>query len=137
MPEQRQHPVNLSREDLLSILDDIRDRVAGGDSFEGSIQYLLPEDENADPGSFDVQASYRVGNTMGQGGMRMISVLRDVTEAEILTSNAGVLEQAAGIIERVYEAAALTDPTLHAVLSWLRYQSRAWIQEAQRGHDPG
>lgn len=72
--EQRLVPLNMSQEDLLAILTDITRRIAEGDSYEGSFQYLLPEDENAPPRSFDVQASYRIGNTMGQGGMRMIGV---------------------------------------------------------------
>lgn len=78
MTEQRMCPVNMSQESLLALLDDIRGRVAEGDSFEGSFQYLLPEDENAPAHSFDVQASYRIGNTMGQGGMRMVGEWRDV-----------------------------------------------------------
>lgn len=71
-------PVNMSHEDLLAVLDDIRSRVAQGDSFEGHIEWLLPEDDDAPARSFDVQASYRVGNTMGQGGMRMIGEWREI-----------------------------------------------------------
>lgn len=65
-------PVTLSREDLLAVLDDIRERVATGDSFEGHIEWLIPDDESASAGSFDVRGAYRVGNTQGQGGMRVI-----------------------------------------------------------------
>lgn len=78
MSEQRMCPVNMSHEDLLALLDDIRARVAEGDSFEGSLQYLIPLDDDAPARSFDVQASYRVGNTMGQGGLRMVGEWREV-----------------------------------------------------------
>lgn len=64
-------PVTMSRDELLMVLEDIKERVEAGDSFEGSVEYLIPE-EDAPPGSFAVRASYRVGNTMGQGGLRMI-----------------------------------------------------------------
>lgn len=80
MPEQRLCPQNMSQETLLAILDDIRAHVADGDSYEGNIQYLLPEDDNAPPQSFDVTATYRIGNRMGQGGMRMIGEWREVPE---------------------------------------------------------
>lgn len=82
MTEQRPCPVNMSHEDLLAMLDDIRKRVAEGDSFEGSFQYLMPLDDDAPPRSFDVQASYRVGNTMGQGGMRMVGEWREPVQGE-------------------------------------------------------
>ncbi|MFF8829280.1 hypothetical protein [Streptomyces sp. NPDC015131] len=61
---------NMSREELLSLLDDIRDRVATGDSFEGHIRYLIAEPGSQHP--FDVAALYRIGNSMGQGGARII-----------------------------------------------------------------
>lgn len=67
--------IPVTKERLLEVLDDIRSRVANGDSFEGSIRYLLPEDpEHAD--DFMVEACYRVGNSAGQGGMRMIGLPR-------------------------------------------------------------
>ncbi|MEU0665711.1 hypothetical protein ABZ508_26495 [Streptomyces lavendulocolor] len=61
---------NMSREELLSLLDDIRDRVAAGDSFEGHIQYLIPDRPAEHP--FDVAAMYRVGNLLGQGGCVLV-----------------------------------------------------------------
>jgi hypothetical protein len=78
MAEQQLMPVNMSHEDLLRLLDHIRACVAAGDSFEGSLQYLMPEDQFAAARSFDVQASYRVGNLMGQGGMVMVGEWREV-----------------------------------------------------------
>lgn len=65
-------PVNMGQNDLLEVLDDIRSHVAAGDSFEGSIEYSIPEDENAPPRTFDVRGAYRIGNSMGQGGMRLV-----------------------------------------------------------------
>ncbi|TDD97582.1 hypothetical protein [Actinomadura rubrisoli] len=62
----------MARDQLLAVIDDIRTRVANGDSFEGSIEYLMPEN----PGGgvdFDVRAGYRIGNSMGQGGFRLIA----------------------------------------------------------------
>jgi hypothetical protein len=50
---------------LLAILDDIRAHVAADDSFEGSLQYLIPE--NGD--GFELMASYRVDNLRGQGSI--------------------------------------------------------------------
>lgn len=60
----------MSREGLLQLLDDMRERVAKGDSFEGHIQYLIAETTNEHP--FDVAAMYRVGNSMGQGGCVLV-----------------------------------------------------------------
>lgn len=62
-------PVGMTQEQLLTVLDDIRARVADGDSFEGHITYAMPDEPGAD---FSVQAAYRIGNSAGQGGMRTI-----------------------------------------------------------------
>lgn len=77
MAEQRLTPVNMGVEELVKILDDMRERITHGDSFEGSIEYLMPADDDAPAQSFDVQATYRIGNTMGQGGVRMIGNWHD------------------------------------------------------------
>lgn len=61
---------NMSRSELLSLLDDIRDRVARGDSLEGNLQYLLADINAEHP--YDVAATYRVGNLMGQGGCVLV-----------------------------------------------------------------
>jgi len=68
-------PEYLTREQLLGILSDISQRVAAGDSFEGYLNYLLP-DEGDDPDGFRVEARYRVGNLQGQGGMKIVGSLR-------------------------------------------------------------
>lgn len=62
----------VTREELLAIIDDIRDLVQHDDSWEGYLNYLLPEE--GDPANIyaRVEARYRVGNSEGQGGMRMI-----------------------------------------------------------------
>lgn len=92
-------PQPCSRETLLALLDDIRHHVEAGDSFEGSLEYLMPypepcplcmpgEDSDPDPecvmcggkGEIDypadveflIRAAYRIGNLQGQGGMRLI-----------------------------------------------------------------
>jgi hypothetical protein len=75
-PLQQAGPVGMSQKAMLQLLDDIRRRVAEGDSFEGFVEYLIPEDprSNAD---YDVRAAYRVGNTTGQGGMRLVTSIND------------------------------------------------------------
>lgn len=64
--------VSMTKDQLLAVLDDIRAGVAAGDSFEGSIEYLMPGPLGLG-GDFAVRASYRIGNTMGQGGLRVIA----------------------------------------------------------------
>lgn len=65
-------PVPMSKDQLLAVLDDIRARVAADDSWEGSLQYSIPE-EPTESVAFDVMAGYRVGNSLGQGGFRLIA----------------------------------------------------------------
>lgn len=64
-------PVAMTTEELLQVLDDIRARVADGDSFEGHIEYSMPDE----PGTADfmVRAGYRIGNSLGQGGFRIVA----------------------------------------------------------------
>ena len=64
-------PAEMSLADLLTILDDVRAHVAAGDSWEGSLEYLIPE-EPGEGKDIAVRAGYRIGNTMGQGGFRLI-----------------------------------------------------------------
>lgn len=69
-------PVFMTRDELVAVIDDIRTRVAVGDSFEGFLQYELPwsedmgDPETDDADGFRVKARYRVGNTAGQGSLR-------------------------------------------------------------------
>lgn len=85
-------PVGINKPGLLALLDDIRAGVESGDTLEGSIEFLQPyppndqDDETALPQpDFMVIASYRINNTMGQGGLRMIGEMREteVTPAEL------------------------------------------------------
>ena len=117
-------PVPVSKETLIAVLEDMLEHVRHDDSFEGSLEYLMPmpaEDHNpvdvevrtstvdgmmlhwcgrcgvgcesvaelervhqgdprttadGQPTSFMLQASYRIGNSMGQGGLRMIGELK-------------------------------------------------------------
>lgn len=73
------NPVPLSQEMLVAVLRNMADLVEQGDSFEGSIEYMLPtgdiaaaEDMPDERAYAMVRASYRIGNSMGQGGVRMI-----------------------------------------------------------------
>lgn len=92
------NPVPVSKDTLLALLDDIRHHVEADDSFEGSLEYLMPYPEpcpecrHQPPGTlpacvtcggtqeipydadvdFLLRAAYRIGNSQGQGGMRMI-----------------------------------------------------------------
>jgi hypothetical protein len=93
-------PVALSTEELSSVLDDMKQTIANRDSFEGNIQYSCLEGpvcvQCGGSGSMDgldgscgrcfgdgveplgegkdfwVRAVFRVGNSEGQGGVRMV-----------------------------------------------------------------
>lgn len=81
MPMMRNMPAPMTREQLLALLRDITARVEAGDSFEGSLEYLMPTDEEVPEGTeFMVQAAYRTGNLGGQGGMRLIGEMREVPD---------------------------------------------------------
>lgn len=64
----------LSKDELVSVLEDILRGVKKDDTLEGSIEFLLPYPPAGDPedADFMVRASYRVGNSMGQGSVRLI-----------------------------------------------------------------
>lgn len=79
-------PAPMTRDQLVAVLTDILEHVKSGDSFEGNIEYLMPDEfavENGDPPAgwgkwpttdceFWVTGAYRVGNLWGQGGMAMV-----------------------------------------------------------------
>jgi hypothetical protein len=74
--ETHMKPQLLTKEQLVEVLEDLVNRVREGDSFEGSFQYMIPEDMAAiEAGQFEVTANYRIGNSEGQGGYRMIGVI--------------------------------------------------------------
>lgn len=71
-------PVPVDKASLLSVLDDIRAHVEADDSFEGSFEYTMPFDEDMEivpDADFMLRAAYRVGNSQGQGGMRMVGTI--------------------------------------------------------------
>lgn len=85
---QRMLPVYVTKEQLLAVLDEVKALVEDDDSFEGSLSYELPwakeigypvDDPIGRPG-FRLRASYRVGNSMGQGGLRMIGEWGEVPD---------------------------------------------------------
>lgn len=65
-------PKYLTKDELLAVLDDLRAHIEANDSFEGSFEYTFPEQGDPSGDGFRVRASYRIGNSMGQGGMRMV-----------------------------------------------------------------
>ena len=67
-------PVPMTKDQLLDVLDDLRARVASGDSFRGHVEYLMPYDTAS--GDFLVEAAYRTGDLQGHGGMRLVGKLR-------------------------------------------------------------
>jgi hypothetical protein len=60
--------VSLSQAELVAVLRHIADSVEAGDSYEGSLEYLAGDGERM----FRVIAAYRIGQSVGQGGMRLI-----------------------------------------------------------------
>ena len=84
-------PAYLSKEQLIGVLVDMLNLVCADDSFEGSLSYELPwqkqcGDPVTDPTGpgFRVRASYRTGNSMGQGGMRTVGEMREVTKEGVM-----------------------------------------------------
>jgi hypothetical protein len=74
-----QRPIYLTKDEFLSLLDDVRRHVEADDSYEGHLEYTFPwsaevgDPETDPPGpGFRVRAGYRVGNLMGQGGFVMV-----------------------------------------------------------------
>jgi len=76
-------PIESTYDEVAALLRDMSERVALGDSFEGSIEYSMPDvpewaqrgepkpDGWRDPDVL-VRAVYRIGNTQGQGGVRIV-----------------------------------------------------------------
>lgn len=71
--------MKLSKDELIATLQDMLESVKADDSFEGSIQYTVFDDDlGAD--EFEVSAFYRVGNSMGQGGAVIIQAKQEPEE---------------------------------------------------------
>ena len=63
-------PVPMTASELADLLRDLAEAVRTGDSLEGSLEYLLPDDDDANARhELMVQAALRTGNRNGQGGM--------------------------------------------------------------------
>jgi hypothetical protein len=79
-------PAYLTKQQLIDVLIDVLNVVCADDSFEGSLSYEFPWNQahgdpvtDPSPNGFRVRASYRIGNSMGQGGLRTIGEMREVT----------------------------------------------------------
>ncbi len=66
--------IPVTQEQLVAVLEDVLEAVKAGDSFEGFINYLLPEPQDKEETYARLEARYRVGNLEGQGSMRMVGV---------------------------------------------------------------
>lgn len=64
-------PEPLTKDELIQVLEDILHLVKIDDSFEGNIEYLMPDVDSPEGTDFLVRGVYRIGNSMGQGGVRM------------------------------------------------------------------
>jgi hypothetical protein len=62
-------PKRMHADNLAALLTDVAARIPAGDSFGGYINYEVADGPAHE---FDVEGAYRIGNTMGQGGMRVI-----------------------------------------------------------------
>ena len=67
-------PQPMEHEELVRLLQHITASVEDGDSLEGSIEWLLPTEDDGAPEGTDymVTAGFRVGNSQGQGGFMQI-----------------------------------------------------------------
>lgn len=81
---QQLMPMQVSRAELVLILEDILQRVKEGDSFEGNFEYRIPdpwpEADLSRDYEYDLKAVYRIGNTGGQGGMRIYGNWEEVRD---------------------------------------------------------
>lgn len=68
MPPGFNRPITVDKVTLIDTLRDVLATVEADDSAGGFIEYEWSDE----PGKFDVRARYRIGNSMGQGGMRIL-----------------------------------------------------------------
>ena len=85
-------PKEMVPKDIAAVLRDMAARVESGDSYEGSIEYLLPpvppwqERGDPEPPGWEhrdyrlVRGTYRIGNLDGQGSVTMIGEVPEVTD---------------------------------------------------------
>lgn len=65
----------MAKEDFVTVLNNIANRIMKGDSFQGRIEWDAMPDvgfDDLEPGELMIQAVYRIGNSEGQGGYRFI-----------------------------------------------------------------
>lgn len=74
-------PVKMSKDELIEVLKEILGRVVADDSFGGFLEYDYMH-EDLEGQEIYVKASYRIGNSMGQGGLRMIGTIVKEDEFE-------------------------------------------------------
>ncbi len=63
--------MKLTTQELVDLLTDMTNRIKVGDSFEGSIEYTCME-EDLGKDEWRVAGCYKIGNSEGQGGMRLL-----------------------------------------------------------------
>lgn len=64
------YPKPATHDELVTILSAVHMSVDAKDSFEGFVQYTMPTDEIVPDDTYAlVKARFRVGNSMGQGGL--------------------------------------------------------------------
>jgi len=68
MPAGFNRPLTVDKATLVATLRDILAFVEADDSAGGFVEYEWSDE----PGKFDVRAHYRIGNSAGQGGMRIL-----------------------------------------------------------------
>lgn len=68
-------PEYMTKNELLLILEDITNTVHSNDSFGGFIEFDAMDPNIPDDKTFAVKASYRIGNSFGQGGIRMVGTI--------------------------------------------------------------
>jgi hypothetical protein len=72
------HPIPATKAEVLSVLSEILYIVEHDDSFEGSFEYTMPEPGDPPDTRFRLRAAYRVGNSMGQGGLKMVGSMEPI-----------------------------------------------------------
>lgn len=70
-------PVKMSYTDLADLLSSMASLIRSGRSFDGFIEYQLPDPTETSTLTTEVmvRGSYRIGNSDGQGGVRIIGTI--------------------------------------------------------------
>ena len=72
----------MSKDDLINVVKDILSSIEADDSFEGSLNYSCMHPA-VNGQEFEVGATYRVGNSEGQGGMVVLDNLPNLQVDEM------------------------------------------------------